>query len=68
MQINRKAKGGQIAWDLRVYNTNSQKGITGKKVFNKKKFQIEKKNMACDYCKKIGHAKESCFKMYGTLD
>lgn len=39
-----------------------------KKVFDKKKIQLKKKNIVCDYCKKKGHGNETYFKLHGVPD
>lgn len=37
-------------------------------MFDNKKAQLEKRNMVCDYYKKKGHVKETCFKLHMVHD
>ncbi|KAL0442236.1 UNVERIFIED_CONTAM: hypothetical protein Sradi_0162500 [Sesamum radiatum] len=39
---------------------------TDHKVFQKRRRPLEKRNMVCEHCSKLGHNKETCFKFHGV--
>ncbi|KAL0431875.1 UNVERIFIED_CONTAM: Retrovirus-related Pol polyprotein from transposon RE1 [Sesamum radiatum] len=39
---------------------------TGQKSFQKRKTFVDKRKLICEHCGKIGHSKDSCFKLHGT--
>lgn len=55
------AEQGAFARDIK----NSS---TGKRLFDKKEQQTEKRNWICQFCKRKGHSKDTCFKLHGIPD
>lgn len=52
--------------ELSVCNLDSKKYEQTKKATDKKRFQIDKKNMVCDFCKRKGHGRDMCSKLHGV--
>lgn len=66
---NWKVKGSiccQGTWALNMEGKPHNQGR--KKFFDKRKSQTEKRNWTCEYRKKKGHSKETCFKLHDVLE
>ncbi|XP_051150303.1 uncharacterized protein LOC127264801 [Andrographis paniculata] len=59
-----KQKEIHIAAEHNAFLVENKK-MQNKRFIDKKRLQIEKKNSICEYCKKKGHTKETCFKLNG---
>lgn len=65
LQIEQQREHG-LHFEMNVLNLAQKEFSLPKKLLEKKK--IEKKNLICEFCKKRGHRKDTCFKIHGTPD
>ncbi|KAL0395627.1 UNVERIFIED_CONTAM: hypothetical protein Scaly_0011100 [Sesamum calycinum] len=52
---------------IMVRNTAFRKAV-GAKSYQKKKTYVDKKNLHCDNCNRLGHSRDTCFKLHGFPD
>ncbi|KAL0424377.1 UNVERIFIED_CONTAM: hypothetical protein Sradi_0972500 [Sesamum radiatum] len=52
---------------MMVRNTDFRKAV-GAKSYQKKKTYVDKKNLHCDNCNRLGHSRDTCFKLHGFPD
>ncbi|KAL0373108.1 UNVERIFIED_CONTAM: hypothetical protein Scaly_0992400 [Sesamum calycinum] len=52
---------------MMVRNTDFRKSV-GAKSYQKKKTYVDKKNLQCDNCNRLGHSRDTCFKLHGFPD
>ncbi|KAL0416181.1 UNVERIFIED_CONTAM: Retrovirus-related Pol polyprotein from transposon RE1, partial [Sesamum latifolium] len=60
----------KLIWSLHAGQTAFQvKGYAGNRPYmKKKKGSVDKRNLICEHCRKLGHTKDTCFKIHGVPD
>lgn len=65
LQIEQQRELG-LNLEMNALNIMQKETSVSKKQWEKKK--LDKKNLICEFCKKRGYGKDTCFKLHGTPD